>query len=409
MQLILAFFLSSSPSTAQGFQQMFPQPSTVDISLGEAIDCELQADDQKLLLLTSNGFGSHNAANQMVQAAGVILAFRSLVLQLPDDAWDDGRGAERKLTARSRSRTELEARNFNEPDLYAALDVVLMEDSCFLKESFWNEANSNFQDPDALTYKEFEMKTNSSFVKPYFRGLDQGWCSNQALRKPGFMAGLGFEESRVHHISMFDRLADESLKASILRMVAEGSTEGFRQGQKADFNSAEASQILQLLRRADVMFSNGGNPDFVTYIYAHYAKNILRTTMTRISSGQVIYIGRSAGSMVAGTDIGLTHEPKPPLLETLLNWDMTGLSLAGRCNIRPHFHPKWDLMSSVYGQLKNVTVVRISDGESLRCLRGLCTMQGVTSRQAPSMFTNRSDPQLIRLVDAFKPAGTLAR
>lgn len=58
---------------------------------------------------------------------------------------------------------------------------------------------------------------------------------------------------------------------------------------------------------------------------------------SRVRSGQLVYLGRSAGAMVGSSDFAYSYEPMPLLLEELLEGDTKGLALAGRCVARPHY------------------------------------------------------------------------
>lgn len=369
---------------------------------GEDVECGMEADDNQLLLFLSSGFGVWQSGNHMLQVKNLVLALRELVLQLPDDAWESD-GAHRKHLAHQKTLQELEATDFKEPELYSGLKMVILEDTCFLKESLWNRRDPNFNLTGniSLTYENAEMRTNVSLVEPFFgKGLDSSWCVNQAVNMSGFVGGLGFDDDAISHLSIFDQLADDELKTTLFEVATGGSNASLKD-RTADLTIGRAAAVLETLRSADIIFADGGNPDFGNYVYGHFARHLLAPTLRRLANGAAVFIGQSAGSMDASADSGLTYEPTPALLDQLLDGDSTGLGLAGRCAIRPHFNPTWDLVSNMYSREKNLTVVRIQNGDALQCSRGRCQMLGLTSAQAPSVFTGPTDPHLWRLMDVF--------
>lgn len=367
---------------------------------GEDVDCGIEADDRQLSLFLSSGIGVWQSGNHMLQVKNLVLALRELVLQLPDDAWESD-GAHRKHLAHQKTLQELEAMNFREPELYSGLKMVILEDTCFLKESLWNRRDPNFNLAVSLTYENAEMRTDPSLVEPFFgKGLDSSWCVNQALNMSGFVGGLGFDDNAVSHLSIFDQLADDELKTSLFEVATGGSNASLKD-RTVDLTNSRAGAVLDTLRSADIIFANGGNPDFGNYVYGHFARHLLAPTLSRLADGAAVFVGQSAGSMDASADAGLTYETTPALLHHLLDDDSIGLGLAGRCAIRPHFNAAWDLVSNMYSREKNLTVVRIQNGDALQCSRGRCQMLGLTSAQAPSVFTGPRDPHLWRLMDVF--------
>mmetsp|Transcript_8469 Transcript_8469/g.15808 ORF Transcript_8469/g.15808 Transcript_8469/m.15808 type:complete len:104 (+) Transcript_8469:1-312(+) len=88
--------------------------------------------------------------------------------------------------------------------------------------------------------------------------------------------------------------------------------------------------------------------------------------------------------------------------------DTTGLSLAGRCAVRPHDEGSagslWDLASAVYGKLKGLMVVRLPNAEALMCARGQCSVVGATGKPAASVISGQ-EPNLERLAEVFSVMG----
>ena len=130
---------------------------------------------------------------------------------------------------------------------------------------------------------------------------------------------------------------------------------------------------------------------------------------TRVEQGRLVFLGRSAGSMVGGRDISLTSEPNPLLLEYLLPDTGAlhrGLELAGDCTIRPHYASSaWDVVVALSMQMAerrgyaSVNVVRVPNEEALQCIGVQCKMIGATSMQARSPLSRK---QLRRLMRGFE-------
>merc|ERR1711920_947769 len=121
-------------------------------------------DTSSLLLLTSSGLGAYaTGGDSVVPDLNTMNAFRDLVLQLPDSAWDVD-GAAKKKAAQDQDISVIAARNFTEPDLYSGLTVVVLEDPCFLKDSFWNEANPDFNRSIGINYMTTRMHTDVDLV-----------------------------------------------------------------------------------------------------------------------------------------------------------------------------------------------------------------------------------------------------
>jgi len=375
-------------------------------SPSERVDCSMALPaDNGLLLLTSSGLGTWGPDNTLTADDNMMNAFRDLILQLPDVAWEVD-GAAKKQEASGRSAEWLAEHRFKEPELYAGLEVVIIDDACFLKDSFWNEANPDFNISSGIgtNYLKSNMTTSVDLVRPFFGDmLDGGWCVDFSAQEPGYLGGLGFDLQRVHHISLWDRLAGDSLKRDVFEIqVNNAAPEGVSEA-KADRQSAEGLALLDLLSAADIIIVNGGNPDFVKYVLKQFAHEIMAAAIGKLHAGSLVYMGESAGSMVGSADVGLTYENTPNLYDKLLQADTSGLALAGNCAIRPHDHGEiWDLASAVYGKLKSLNVVRLPNGDGLRCMKAQCEVVGLTGKPGPSVFTGPHDPHLARLADIFR-------
>mmetsp|Transcript_5124 Transcript_5124/g.14268 ORF Transcript_5124/g.14268 Transcript_5124/m.14268 type:complete len:415 (-) Transcript_5124:73-1317(-) len=376
---------------------------------GAAVDCKIAAPGKRLVMLTSSGLGTYGPDDTVVPNHNLTAAFRELVLRLPDEAWGAA-GAGKKQLARTKDFASLAPKDFREPDLYGELDVVIIEDMCFLKESFWNEDDGHFDVASGvgLNYKLANMTTDVSVVRPFLgKGyLDGGWCVNWAADRPGYLGGLGFDPEKVRHLSLWDVLAPEDFKTSIFEREAGGVRliQKATSQNKASSKNVQRDAARQVLTSADVIIVNGGNTDFGSFILQQFAPDLMAPVWRRVAEGSVIFLGDSAGSILGSADIGLTFESGPVLLGVLMNGETRGLGLTGKCAIRPHDKgDTWDLASAVYGALKGLSVVRVSDGNALRCIGAECSIVGVTALPGASVFSGPEDPRLQRLSRAFVP------
>jgi len=333
-------------------------------------------------------------------------AFRDLVLQLPDSAWDAD-GAAKKGMAQKQDISRIAARNFTEPGLYSGLTVVVLDDACLLKESFWNELDPDFDQSNGINYQTTRMRTPVDLVRPFFgKGLDDGWCVNYSSKSPGYLGSLGFDSDRIHQVSLFDQLASNAFKEAVLNLSVQGLAPNSSAMSKMEVTRKDAAAMLNLLGTADIMIVNGGDPDFAKFVFMQFASVVLQPAIHKIKSGHMIYLGQSAGAMIGAADIGLSYDQNPHIFKMLLGKDSRGLRLAGNCAIRPHdtglSRSKYDLASAVYGKLKGLNVARLSNGEGLKCIGTLCRVVGGDGQLGASVFEGRGDPHLQRLTDAFQ-------
>jgi len=366
---------------------------------GEAVDCGMDAaTDASLLLLTSTGLRGDNLKH----------AFRQLVLQLPDDAWAAD-GAAKKTAARAREPPALAKAGWAEPELYQGLDVLVLEDACFLKRATWDESHPNFNNSHrgGINHLTAGFTTDPALFRPFLGRavpLDRGWCVDWAQSSWGCLGGLGFEAARIRHLSLFDKLAPDELKRTVLQLQTEGGPATPAAQQAADPNSAAFAEASSALKAADIVVLNGGNPDFLAFVLTRFAKPLGDILRARAKAGSLVLLGRSAGSMVPAADVGLSFEPSPPLLEQLLHGSTAGMGLAGSCSVRPHYREQWLLAAMVYGKLRSLNVVLMPNGEGLQCLRADCRMAGRTSAQGKRLCLHPPH-NLGRLARAFGAPG----
>ncbi|CAE7481001.1 unnamed protein product [Symbiodinium natans] len=144
-----------------------------------------------------------------------------------------------------------------------------------------------------------------------------------------------------------------------------------------------------LLDQSNVVFANGGNPDIYGFVVKKFAPQLGELIRKRVQEGTLLYMGRSAGGMVGGSDFALTYEPSPALTSSLLNEDTRGLALAGKCALRPHIkNHLWDITSKIYAKATGQTVVLAANGEGLFCNQGCCGMTGTTEKTDPDSIKN---------------------
>lgn len=376
---------------------------------GESVDCFGQGEeglgdgstDQALLLLTSTGLGKFDRTGKFLWNSNLTLGLRELVLRLPDSAWPRSDGSAIKSKARSKGRTG--DGSGADGNLYQDLDVVVLDDACVLKESFWNPAPEQAANSYLLTYSKANITDGLKVAQHYFgRGLDQGWCVDYTSDQPGYLPWLGFNKARIRHLSIWDRLSDVASKRYAFQVQVHGDLDESLGALPHDKQAVEDVQAQ--LQEADVIVANGGNPDFLNFVLGVFAPQLAEQIRDRVLAGEVVFVGQSAGSMVGAADVGLTYEPKPALLQELLHGQTSSvLSLAGRCAIRPHVTgDQWDLVSALYGLANDLNVVGIPNNEALLCISRSCHMVGETGRLSPSVFSGRSDPQLQRLAAPFK-------
>lgn len=374
--------------------ELFPTGAT-------PVDCQLSARDSKKLLLLSSS---------ALTAVNLKQAFREMVLQLPDVAWETD-GARKKRWARNADLTVAAGNGFKDPTLYDGLKVLIIDDAGFLEDSYWNNNNTNFSQAKGINYKKLGSNTSATLVKlatDGFKGLDGGWSCDYASPDCGGLGSLGFDADAFTHVSIFDLCATDVQKASaFLAQSGKGGSSALSDLASAslDPHGQCSDKLRGLLYGADVLAVNGGNPDWLAFEYHKLAPFFSAMIIDRLENGSLIYLGRSAGSMVAGSDFGLAFEPNPVFLGLLGN-ETRGLQLAGTCAIRPHYTPKWDLASNVYEKASHgrVHIVLVPDGEGLACISGRCAMVGSTSREGASIFGKDGSAHLHidRLVDALE-------
>lgn len=346
---------------------LLPLASVAAVCL-DAVSCG--AAPQSLLLLTSSGFTNGDLA----------LALRDLVLKLPDKAWADNDGQTRKSRARRRTP---DFAAYSEPDLYSGLDVLMIDDPCLLKESFWNPKHAVFGRPAVLNYlKVGNLSWGLDIVRPFLGQdlLEGGWCTDMSYAEEGGMGKFGFESSRFKHLSLFASAPKNFFEALVKLRSAKWPLESkpHREATGRLLSRRIQADVQGLLDSADVILINGGSPDLADYILRVFAAPALAQMSEKVESGQAVFIGRSAGSMVASASMGTTSFEAQPTRVTELLGGARGLGFAPGCALRPHFSDAWVQPAALFEASSGKVVARVTNDQALKCQDGCCTVVGAS-------------------------------
>ncbi|CAJ1335007.1 unnamed protein product [Effrenium voratum] len=256
--------------------------------------------------------------------------------------------------------------------------VLSLEDGAWLMRAFWDASSPDFARPEALNYGKAGIRTSVELVREAtdgFAGLDAGWIRSDELRD---LVG-----SDIMHVSAFDSCATQEQKKALLRLQAQGIAP-----QALNGSVPKGHECLQTLMRqlaeASVVVLNGGNPDLLGYVYKVFVPDLTRQIQRRVEEGSLVFLGTGAGAMVAGENFALTTVAKVPLLSRLLNGDMQGLGLSGRCAVRPGWNDTnrlWDISTSLLSNALDVDFVGLRDGDALACSKGSCEIRGRTRQR----------------------------
>jgi len=154
-------------------------------------------------------------------------------------------------------------------------------------------------------------------------------------------------------------------------------------GAALDMKYAES--IRELVSRVNIIAINGGDPA-VALLAMRTSPVFTKAVIERIQNGDAVFVGRSAGAMLAGADAGLTNEMPKHVRKSLLDDNTVGLQLipgsgGGKGAVRPHYSTHWDgpmvdYESALAGRGENVTFYGIPNGEALTCLGKECREVG---------------------------------
>lgn len=292
----------------------------------QQVNCSILKTEHDALAL----FASIGLVNNAIKRA-----FRELVVRLPDAAWPtEDMGRVKKSSSRAQDAAgqmvDLAQVGLREPFLYEGLTAVVVWDSCYLKESFWNAANPDFgrhgnfvkmsqtlqgrtlrsEQLNALPRtKPQQARGDDGDAQGTWAGLEEGVCEDFT---PWLTEDLGFEPARVHRVSLFDRLAS----ADLIRLVFEIQKSDEERpnttrvqdvqrevrrvqeqiAQELHEPQSEAARLSALFGEADVVALNGGNPDFLKFVLMELVKPITEVWKHQVATGRTVFLGRSAGS-----------------------------------------------------------------------------------------------------------------
>lgn len=329
----------------------------------EIIDCHLKPEDQRSMVIFLSSFLEGTAQS----------TFFRMVRKLP--------------AAKSRSVSDLK--------------VLLIEDPGLLKSSFWNSEDPNFHQEDGLTYRKLPKSSiKVEQVKEWtrgFQGMDGGWSYDNTRD-----VGLGgiFDQSAFTYISIFDACASEEQAQALFELQSQGILPTVPMSIHS--TNPCIKRFEKMLDEVSIVFANGGNPDILGYVFQKFAPQLGKMISSRVRSGRLLYLGRSAGSMAASIDYAYTYEPNPLLEEVLLQGDTRGLALAGSCAIRPHYgNLLWNIPTRVLQKARGQVGILTENGEGLACDQGHCFMVGKNSREGFDIFSQPTS-HLPRVFEAYK-------
>ena len=326
----------------------------------EPVECGLSAADQKsLVFISSSALGDPRAK----------ATFEEMAAKLPEKG-------ERKLR------------------------VLLLEDPGLLKKAFWDKSSPNFA--KGMNFEKMNLSFGAEDVQTWtdgFQHLDGGWTYDN--RGEDGLGVLGLKAEDFMTVSIFSLCANKMQAKALFELQSKKVPPGLV--LKVEDANPCLTKFKKMLDESNVIFANGGNPDLFGFVVMKFAPEVGKLIQKRVREGTLLYIGRSAGGMVGGSDFALTAEPNPVLTTTLLDQDTKGLALAGKCALRPHTkNLLWDLVSKMYADATGQTVILAANGEGLFCDQGCCGMTGATEKTPPEAIKQAGS--MNRIAMSFKAA-----
>lgn len=155
------------------------------------------------------------------------------------------------------------------------------------------------------------------------------------------------------------------------------------------YKPVSVMDVKARLDEASVLYVPGGNPfTFMKNIRSPMGREIWEHALARILSGDMVYIARSAGTILAGYRADLSADPRPSSWNS--DADLAGLNLIPwKIAVRPHYHafyimtqtahtPEWraqhpccsgwsqdDFLDSLAEKHPDVHGIRMGDGDFL--------------------------------------------
>mmetsp|Transcript_136508 Transcript_136508/g.345661 ORF Transcript_136508/g.345661 Transcript_136508/m.345661 type:complete len:428 (-) Transcript_136508:183-1466(-) len=267
---------------------------------------------------------------------------------------------------------------------YAKLKLLEIYDPCMLKSSFWNEADDNFNAETGMNYVKAGIKNLRPDLVEYFdyagpneEMMDKSWCYNEWTNSSvtGGLKDLGFASHA--QVSIMDHMMQsgefEELVRADLGITGSASVKALMAKlQKRPVPSA----LKRLIEEADVFAMCGGNPDLAAFVMRAFPA-VAKLLKKKLEKGRAVYMGRSAGGMVAGSNAAFSYEPTPEMFQSVLSADPTGLQLLPECIVKPHFKTEaHEVYASALEKGSGLRVARIPNYMALACKSGSCVLQG---------------------------------
>mmetsp|Transcript_52018 Transcript_52018/g.111328 ORF Transcript_52018/g.111328 Transcript_52018/m.111328 type:complete len:431 (-) Transcript_52018:207-1499(-) len=186
--------------------------------------------------------------------------------------------------------------------------------------------------------------------------------------------GLGLRKNVGLWINRWDQEGAPMTMAKNLRLMP----------GRTNFEQTNVDAVKAIIDQADVLYVPGGNPyTLMKQLRSQWGSQIWAYAQERIRSGDLLYLARSAGSIVAGSIIETSPDPHPA------NFNMEGLDLLPvKMAYRPHYHGLYvnnqssghdDILARVVQKYPGVRGMHIHDGDILALNTGhLSLMHGGT-------------------------------
>jgi len=267
---------------------------------------------------------------------------------------------------------------------YSKLKLLEIYDPCMLKSSFWNEADDNFNAETGMNYVKAGIKNLTPDLEEYFdyagpdeEMMDGSWCYNEWTNSSvtGGLKDLGFATHA--QVSIMDHMMQpgefEELVRADLGITGSASVEALMAKLQ---ERPVPSALERLIEEADVFAMCGGNPDLGAFVMRAFP-GVAELLKKKLEGGRAVYMGRSAGAMVAGSNSAFSYEPTPEMLRSVLSADPTGLRLLPECIVKPHFKTEaHEAYASALEKGSGLRVARMPNYMALACKSGSCVLQG---------------------------------
>lgn len=191
---------------------------------------------------------------------------------------------------------------------------------------------------------------------------------------------------------------EEGDKGWLIKDLAYGPQLGFGSTDIVDISALDAEMAMRRLKQADVFFFGGGNTFHLMY---WLQKTGIKQQMRKLLETRV-YVGLSAGSVVATKNLAMSDSPRLYNIEKIGADVMEVLGLVS-FHIRPHLNSAYfpamsienvekisrEVAEPVYA-LDDNSAIKIVDGEMEVCDRGCVEALQLTLRYAPNCFRART-------------------